>query len=74
MAQLTIKSRLLNREFTFFMPDGGGFIRLEDGRNHGTLGTQICRGGGFKGETLEGSDEYDFKSKCLNWYRQHKES
>lgn len=51
MASYTIKSRHLG-EVTFFVPDSGGYVRVENGKNHGTLGTQICVGGRFRGPTV----------------------
>lgn len=66
----TIKSKLLNENFDFFAPDGGGYIRLECGANTGTLGTQLCDGGDFRGSTLCCKDEEEFKAECRRWYRQ----
>lgn len=71
MTTLTINSRKLDRAFTFFMPDGGGYVRLENGRDHGTLGAEICHGGGFRGETIYCSDAADFNAACRKWYRAH---
>lgn len=53
----------------FFCPDGGGYIRLETPGRPGTLGRQICRGGGLTGSTLSACGEADFKSECRKWYR-----
>jgi len=69
MTTFTINSRKLAREFTFFMPDNGGYVRLEDGANHGTLGRQICQGGGFQGITIYCSGEDEFRGACRRWYR-----
>jgi len=69
MTTFSINSRKLDREFSFFMPDNGGYVRLEDGANHGTLGRQICHGGGFQGSTIYCSDEDDFRDECRHWYR-----
>lgn len=71
MTVFTIKSRKLNRDFDFFMPDSGGYVRLENGANHGTLGEQICYGGGFRGNTILCSSEDEFKAECRRWYRAH---
>ncbi len=70
MTTYTIKSRKLGQELDFYMPDGGGYIRLEDGANTGTLGKQICHGGDFKGSTMTAYSEDDFKAQCRRWYRQ----
>lgn len=69
--RLTIKSKVLAREFEFWAPDNGGYVRLEDGANHGTLGTQICYGGGFRGQTVSVDDKAEFERECRAWYRQH---
>lgn len=39
---------------SFWCPDGprGGYVRLEGPGKTGTLGHQICAGGGMSGETL----------------------
>lgn len=71
MPNLTIRSKKLNREFSFFMPPNGGYVRLEDDRNHGTLGRQICVGGGFMGNTIVAYTEESFKRQCREWYRAH---
>lgn len=71
MTNLTIKSRKLDRDFEFFMPDGGGYVRLERGANHGTLGDQICYGGGFRGNTIRCASEDEFRTECRRWYRDH---
>ena len=71
MTTLTLKSRKLGREFSFFMPDGGGYVRLERSANHGTLGTQICYGGGFRGNTIRCDDDAEFKREVRRWYRDY---
>lgn len=72
---LTIKSRIANREFTFYVSIGGEYIWLksENGVFTGISGQpkQICRGGHFTGSTLTATSEKDFIHKCHNWYRQH---
>ena len=71
MSTLTINSRKLGREYTFYMPPSGGYVRLENGSNHGTLGTQICYGGGFRGNTIPCATDAEFREECRRWYRQH---
>lgn len=51
MARFTIKTRDVG-ELDFWTPDEGGYVRLESPNRHGTLGTQICEGGGTRGSTL----------------------
>jgi hypothetical protein len=69
--RLKIRSKTLARDFEFWAPDRGGYIRLEQGDNHGTLGTEICYGGGFRGYTISVNDEQQFRRECRTWYRQH---
>jgi hypothetical protein len=64
---MTIKSRKLGQEFSFFMPDNGGYVRLESAGHPGTLGKQICYGGNFAGMTVHASPA-TFKKECHRWY------
>lgn len=52
-------------EYNFWMPDEGGYVRLEEGNNFGVLGRQICNRG-FFGNTLTATPE-TFKKKCTKW-------
>ena len=67
----TITSRKLGQTFHFFAPNGGGYIHLTTENRPGTLGAQICEGGGFRGSTIRCTDEDDFKAECRRWVRQH---
>lgn len=67
--EMTIKSRNTGEIFSFFMPSGGGYIYLQTKDRPGTLGRQICHGGGFMGSTIEAVSEEGFKSACRRWYR-----
>lgn len=69
MARFTIKTRT-HGEKSFFVPDQGGYVRLETGRNHGTLGSQICYGGGFRGNTITATPE-TLASVARAWWKQH---
>ena len=70
MARFTIKTRNHGAK-SFFVPDNGGYVRLEDtGTNHGTLGRQICYGGGFYGNTVT-ADAGSLERKARRWWRQH---
>ena len=69
MTTMTIKSRKLDQNLTFFMPDDGGYVRLEGEHTHGALGRQICDGGDFKGSTIS-STPGSFAQDCRRWYRQ----
>lgn len=69
MATFTIKTRA-HGDKTFFVPDQGGYVRLESGGNHGTLGKQICYGGGFRGNTIT-ADAASLEVVARKWWRQH---
>ncbi len=69
--RLIITSRKLKQYFDFWAPSNGGYIFLESSDNAGSLGTQICQGGGFIGSTLMADNEKEFKAVCRRWYRQH---
>lgn len=70
MNQLTLKSRKTGQTFNFWMPLDGGYIRLESEGSSGTLGKQICQGGGFMGNTLSATPE-TFEKTCRTWYKAH---
>ena len=69
---LTIKSRNLGRTITFSRP-GSSYIFADLNGRPGTLGCQICRGGGTMGSTLscDGDDLSRFDAICRRWYRAH---
>lgn len=68
----TIKSRNEGL-FEFWAPSNGGYVRLESDGRPGTLGRQICDGGGFMGNTLSCSNRpSDFEAVCKKWYRQYR--
>jgi len=74
--RLTIKARseietLAGTEkpvFEFWAPDQGGYVHLESRGKSGTLGQQICHGGGFYGGTVRATPE-NFTRVCRSWYR-----
>lgn len=72
MARFTIKTRT-NGDMDFFVPDGGGYVRLESGANHGTLGRQICTGGSFGGNTLM-ANKQTLEAVARRWYRAYRAS
>ena len=59
--RLTIK----NREF--WMPNEGGYIRLESPGAEGVLGQQICEGGGLDDGATIRSTPAKFEEDCLRW-------
>jgi hypothetical protein len=68
MATFTINSKK-HGEISFFMPNNGGYIRLESSGKNGTLGAQICSGGKFIGNTISAT-EASFEETCKKWHRQ----
>ena len=69
MATFTIKTRK-HGEKSFFVPDQGGYVRIEKGRNHGSLGTLICYGGSFRGNTIT-ADAKTLPDVARTWWRQY---
>lgn len=70
MARFTIKTRT-NGDMDFFVPDNGGYVRLESAGKAGTLGRQICTGGSFSGNTLT-ANEKTLESVARRWYRAYR--
>ena len=70
MARFTIKTRT-NGDMDFFVPDAGGYVRLESAGELGTLGKQICAGGGFMGNTLSASEK-TLETVARRWYRAYR--
>lgn len=68
MANFEITSRT-HGTISFFMPDNGGYVRLESVGNSGTLGKQICTGGDFMGSTISATPA-TFESACRRWHKQ----
>ena len=66
---LTIKSRVLDRAFTFFKPPGYNYI-YDSSYLPGTSGKKLCRNGSYMGHTLMARDE-KFESVCRQWLRQY---
>ena len=66
----TINSRKLERTLTFSRP-GKYYIFVDLNRQPGTLGNQICHGGGLLGNTISysGEDQDVFERICRRWYR-----
>ena len=61
----TIKSRKVNKEFTFLWT--GGYIRLWDDKRKEWQ--QIGKGGGFMGSMLDAGSEAEFIRKVKLWMR-----
>jgi hypothetical protein len=66
--RFTIKSKKLECNFDFFMPDAGGYVRLESNGKSGTAAPQICLRGRMSGSTLSATPA-SFESVCRSWYR-----
>jgi hypothetical protein len=56
------------QEWTFSRP-GGGYVYCDFGSSmkNGTLGTQICYGGGTRGSTISESDAASFQKAVKKW-------
>ena len=70
MARFTIKTRN-NGNMDFWVRDEGGYVRLESDDKPGTLGRQICAGGGFMGSTIM-ADAETLEAKARRWYRAYR--
>ena len=70
MARIIIKTRK-EGEFSFWCPTGGGYVRIESEGRPGTLGQQICEGGGLMGSTLEAT-EATLGDVARKWLRQRR--
>jgi hypothetical protein len=70
MARFTIKTRI-NGDMDFWVRDEGGYVRLESDGCPGTLGRQICDGGGFRGSTIM-ADAQSLEAKARRWYRAYR--
>lgn len=70
MARFTIKTRT-NGNMEFFVPDDGGYVRLESGANHGSLGQQICDGGRLRGSTIS-ANAASLEDTARRWYRSYR--
>lgn len=70
--EMQIKSRKLGRTITFSRP-GSSYIYADLNGQPGTLGVQICRGGGTMGNTLsyDGDDQGQFDAICRRWYKSY---
>lgn len=55
-------------EWTFSRP-GGGYVYCDFGKSKwtGTLGKQICHGGGLRGSTISASDDGAFEKAVKKW-------
>ena len=76
--RLTIKSRRFKKDICFFC---GSFdpqrkyqyryIYVDLNGQPGTLGNQICKGGGLTGPTLEAYSEKDFLQTSKKWWKSY---
>lgn len=70
MARTTINTRNVGA-LVFYVPDDGGYVRLESPGRRGTLGQQICNGGGTLGSTLT-ADENTLAFVARRWLKQRR--
>ena len=69
MTVFTLQTRGKNREkLTFFVPDNGGYVRLETENKTGTLAPQICYGGGYHGYTVTATPD-TLAKEARRWWR-----
>lgn len=68
MAYVTIHTKDKGH-LSFFVPDSGGYVRLTTDSKPGTLGRQICYGGGFHGSTVSATPE-TLRETAYKWIRQ----
>lgn len=56
------------QEWTFSRP-GGGYVYCDFGKSKwfGTLGKQVCYGGGLRGSTLSAGDDASFEKAVKRW-------
>jgi hypothetical protein len=57
-----------------FSRPSGGYVYCDMGRDDapGTLGKQICYGGGLRGPTVYERDDDAFEKEVKKWLRQHR--
>lgn len=70
MARTIINTRDVGK-LEFWAPDGGGYVRLEGPGRAGTLGLQICEGGGSIGSTLL-ADAKTLPAVARRWNKQRR--
>lgn len=70
MARITINTRDVG-PLSLYVPDSGGYVRLDHGRDHGTLGQQICEGGRTLGNTLK-ADSSSLAQVARQWNKQRR--
>lgn len=68
--RITIHSRL-DGPLSFWMPDNGGYVRIERDHDTGTLGQQICYGGYYRGNTVSSTPD-SFPRDVRRWYRAYR--
>ena len=71
--RFSINSRKLGGVVEFSRP-GSEYIYVDfSEKNPGSLGHQICYGGGFSGATMSygGEDMEKFERICRNWFRNY---
>lgn len=68
--ELKITSRKTGLTITFSRP-GKEYIWADLNGKSGTLGLQICHGGGTEGSTMSysGEDQVEFEAICRRWYK-----
>lgn len=70
MARITINTRDVG-QLEFWVSDSGGYVRLESPGRSGTLGQQICEGGGTMGDTLSANAQ-SLAGVARRWNKQRR--
>jgi hypothetical protein len=65
---VTIKTRDFGT-LSFYCPADGGYVRIESRNRHGTLGKQICHGGGLMGSTISVANSENLRAVAYKWIR-----
>ena len=70
--KLTINSTKYGKEIEFSRP-GNHYIYVDLNGKPGSLGNQICYGGGCTGDTIgySGDDDEKFEKICRRWWKSH---
>jgi hypothetical protein len=60
-------------ELTFFTGNGTNYVFVDINGQPGTLGKQICDGGGLMGSTIScrSTRPSDFEKLCKKWWRNY---
>ena len=69
MARFVLKTKT-SGDIEFFVPDAGGYVRIESVDRTGVTGMQICQGGRLTGSTLQ-ADAATLERVARRWRGQY---